>query len=309
MADSTKIRDLWKRENYKMSRLIQKIRPKLKEIKQIFREKTFKPYILDRKSYGIEFRFLIGDLTGEMWYGKTSELQSFQTSSESKKKKKVLEMDFVQQKMIKPRDIVFECGAHHGWMSILLSNWVGKEGKLVTFEAYSKNFNILRSNLELNHLENAVAEHYAVGSQSGKATIFQKSNASIIPRLIPRNFLSKRMLNFIYGMEEVETISLDTYAEQHKSYPTLLKIDVEGYEFEVLKGAKKILDTAPKILLEIHTKQLSLYGASIKNLFNLIDINRYQTWIQFETNTSPKIFDPKCPPNIQKRVHLYAIPK
>ena len=117
------------------------------------------------------------------------------------------------------------------------------------------------------------------------------------------------MFNLIYGVEEVETTDLDTYAEQQNLHPTFIKIDVEGYEFEVLKGARKILETTPKILLEIHTEQLFLYGTSVKDLFDLIDLSRYKNWIQLDDRKTPVEFDPKLPPNVEKRAHLYAIPK
>jgi len=241
---------------------------------------------------------------GQKWYSQPQH----KDESEETAEKQVLEMEFVRNNLIQSGDIVFECGGHHGWTAIQLSKWVGTEGKVISFEANSKNKNIIEQNIEINHLANVVVEHKAVSSEPGSITIFKKSNASIIPKFIPKNLRSTRMFNVIYGLEEVQTIDLDTYAAENNIMPTFLKIDVEGYEFEVLKGAKKILETAPKILLEIHTEQLFMYGTSVEDLFDAINLSRYKTWIQLDDKKTPVEFDPQSPPKIEKRAHLYAIP-
>ncbi|GEM_PF-983363 len=284
--------------------IFSKIKSGINQVNEVYKERNFKPYVIDREAYGIKFKFLIGDLMGQKWYGqKQNQGESRQTDQ-----KEVLEMEFVRNNILQSGDIVFECGGHHGWTAIQLSNWVGKEGKVISFEANSKNHKIIERNIDINHLENTVVEHKAVSSEVGNITIFKKSNASIIPEFIPRNLRSTRIFNVIYGLEEVETIDLDTYAAQNNIMPTFLKIDVEGYEFEVLKGAKKILETAPKILLEIHTEQLFMYGTSVQDLFDAINLSRYKTWIQLDDKKTPVEFDPKSPPKIEKRAHLYAIP-
>ncbi|MDJ1182896.1 FkbM family methyltransferase [Roseofilum casamattae] len=283
---------------------LNKIKSGIDQVNEIYREQNFKPYAIEKKTLGMEFKFLIGDLMGERWYGQKKPNEEPNPTGS----KEILEMEFVRNNLIQSGDIIFECGGHHGWTAIQLANWVGQDGKVISFEANSKNYQILKQNMDLNHLDNVVVEHKAVSSEAGTITIFKKSNASIIPELIPRNLRSTRLFNVIYGLEEVQTIDLDTYVAQNNVVPTFLKIDVEGYEFEVLKGAKKILETAPKILLEIHTEQLFMYGTSVRDLFDAIDLSRYKTWIQLDDTKTPVEFDPQSPPKIEKRAHLYAIP-
>ncbi|MEQ8753394.1 MAG: FkbM family methyltransferase [Coleofasciculus sp. G1-WW12-02] len=122
------------------------------------------------------------------------------------------------------------------------------------------------------------------------------------------NIMSFGMVkNLIYGVEEVEIVSLDSYVQQHNIMPTVLKIDVEGYETEVLKGAKNILKSAPKLEIEIHTEVLSRQNTSVQEILKLIDVSRYQCWIQWDEFEAPIEFDPKQ--EIPKRVHLFAIPR
>ena len=113
--------------------------------------------------------------------------------------------------------------------------------------------------------------------------------------------------NFLYGTKEAEIITLDDYAQATSTVPTFLKIDVEGYETEVLKGATEILRTLPKLEIEIHTEILSRYNTSVEEIFELININNYQTWVQWNDQEKPEKFD--LQQKIDHRVHLFAIPK
>jgi hypothetical protein len=98
-------------------------------------------------------------------------------------------------------------------------------------------------------------------------------------------------------------VALDTYAGEK---PTLVKIDVEGFEVEVLRGAKTILSTRPKLVLEIHTTELAGFGTSVDELFTLIDALSYRWWIQRDDAGEPVEFDLKSP--LTDRCHLFGLP-
>ena len=61
------------------------------------------------------------------------------------------EMNFVKQKLVKPGTVVVECGAHHGAQTILLSRWVGPQGRVVAIEPCQKISTFLRGMSRLNH--------------------------------------------------------------------------------------------------------------------------------------------------------------
>ncbi len=107
------------------------------------------------------------------------------------------------------------------------------------------------------------------------------------------------------GGVKVDMVYLDKYIHLN---PSFLKIDVEGFEIEVLKGAKNILKNLPKLAIEIHTENLSSYNTSVNELFELIGVVKYNFWVQWEDEDEPKIYDMK-EPITTKRVHLFAIPK
>jgi FkbM family methyltransferase len=197
-------------------------------------------------------------------------------------------MRFIKDHLIRPGDIVFECGGHHGCTAIVLSKWVGDFGKVMTFEALPANCDIIEKNINLNNIHNIILERKAVGNERGKIAIENASDSSVS--------VSGEGL-------EVELTCLDEY--EHLK-PTFLKIDVEGFEMQVLLGAKKILSSRPKLDIEIHTEQLAKYGTSVQDLINLVLSENYKVWIQWDDNQQPIEFDIKTP--ILKRVHLFGIP-
>ena len=89
--------------------------------------------------------------------------------------------------------------------------------------------------------------------------------------------------------------------------PTFIKIDVEGFEQQVLQGAMKILASKPKLAIELHTEVLELYGASVEKIIDLIGIDRYNFWVQLDDREYPVAYDTKSP--IKKRAHLFCLPK
>jgi FkbM family methyltransferase len=242
-----------------------------------YRNNRFKPYLKKRTTEGVTYDFWIGDIDGRDWYDKYSLDPEW------------LEMRFVKDNMIQKGDVIFECGAHHGCSTLLLANWVGDKGKVIAFEPVPSNCDIVNKNLELNNIKNVTLERKAVGSES---------------KMIRINALSNSMISLTKQGIEVPLVTLNAYESQN---PSMLKIDVEGFELEVLRGASNILAKTPKLAIEVHTEQLYKYGASVEELFKLIGAEKYDIWIQRDDSQPPVKYDMKEP--ILKRVHIFCLPK
>ncbi len=276
--------------------LIGKFSKTAKKAIQAVQKQKIDSYIIKKQLGDVTFDFFIADSEAQEWYDESLSTENKSLSAHS-------EYEFIEE-ITKPGDIVFECGTHHGLTAILLADWVGIEGKVITFEINPRNAQIAQKNIEINNIKNVILERKGLGSQETKLKIFDKSNASVTPiNLISTSWLK----NFLYGTEEAEIITLDNYAKTSSTVPTFLKIDVEGYETEVLKGATEILQTLPKLEIEIHTEILSRYNTSVKEIFELINIERYQTWVQWNDSEKPEKFD--LQQEIDRRVHLFAVPK
>jgi FkbM family methyltransferase len=245
----------------------------------VLRVQHFDPYIKKKNVEGCKFDFLIADPDGRDWYDLHCTDPVWP------------EMAFIRDHLIKKGDIVFDCGAHQGCTTIVLANWVGEEGKVISFEPVPKNCEIIKKNIQLNNLTNVILEEKAVGAGIGKVIINGASNS--------------RIISSTKGVE----VSLTNLDEYRHFKPSLLKIDVEGFEVEVLKGAKNILSSIPKLAIEIHANALTRFGYQVEDLFNLIAVDQYTFWVQWNSGEQPKEYDIKTSPPIRQTIHLFGIPQ
>ena len=145
-------------------------------------------------------------------------------------------------------DVMYDIGAHYGWISIA---WICAGGKYVeSFEPAQKNADIMMETILKNGFENHI-QLYRI-ALSGKT---QDDNLYLFDGDSSRNFISRSHKNEnakYFSVERVQTFRLDDFKDKLKK-PDLIKIDVEGLESEVLKGAKSfIIETYPTIVVEIH---------------------------------------------------------
>jgi len=180
----------------------------------------------------------------------------------------------------KEKDIVVDIGAHIGRYTIISSKRIGPNGKVVAIEAEPGNFEMLNRNVNLNKLTNVTSLNYAVYSNQTKLKLYlpgKQSGFTIYNTIMVNR--GKHQGKFI----EVNGNTLDNLLEQNKiNFANInwIKIDVEGAEFEVLKGAQNVLSKSNDIaiLIEIHNSQngTNLYRPIIEFL------NRYNFRILYE---------------------------
>lgn len=136
---------------------------------------------------------------------------------------------------------IVDVGAYIGDTALILSPLTS--AKLYAFEATSKYYNLLKKTIELNNLENVVPIHAALGAECGHIAINIADSCSSI--FMP-NIESE-------GSEEVEMLTLDSFVEKTGLKVGLIKVDIEGYEREFLKGAEKtIRSQRPTLLISIY---------------------------------------------------------
>src|SRR5262245_60602924 len=151
------------------------------------RNARFDPYTIHKEIEGTQFDFLIGDPIGEDWYVPVTSASP--------------EIRFLKDRMIEPCDVILECGAHHGFLTILMAEWAGERGRVVAFEPSASSARILRENVARNGLGDRVrVEEKAVSSRTGTLRITAESNA--VPLRGPQ-----------LAAETVNSITLDEYAD------------------------------------------------------------------------------------------------
>jgi FkbM family methyltransferase len=147
---------------------------------------------------------------------------------------------------VKPGMTVIDIGAHIGYYSLLFAKCVGPSGRVFAFEPLPGNFALLQKNVRLNNLQNVHALNQAVFSRTQEITIAAPDDQP--------NPGSGSVVNEA-GHEHyrVEAISMDDFCEKLGLRPDILKMDVEGTEYDVLIGAKETINRyRPNLLIELH---------------------------------------------------------
>ena len=151
-----------------------------------------------------------------------------------------------------PGATVCDIGAHYGYFSLLMAGCVGPSGICIAFEASSKNHARIRRTLEANRTSNLRLEHLALGDQEGPVhfAIHDDPLMGRISSLVP-----ERDQDGFKSCEQVLGRTLDrALIDQGGPTVQFIKMDVEGAERAVVRGARKtLLRSRPRLLVEVHT--------------------------------------------------------
>jgi len=164
---------------------------------------------------------------------------------------------------------ILEVGANIGYYVNLAANEIGSEGRILAFEPSSLNIAILRKNVELSSLQDIVhVEHSAVGEESGEAELFMMEKANT-------SSLIKRTDNGLTQIDSeiVPVVSIDDYLQDHEFDFDWFRMDVEGYEFEIVMGMKKsIIVSNPRgCFIEVHSSLFQALGHTTAEFLELMN--------------------------------------
>lgn len=211
-------------------------------------------------------------------------------------KKKII--NFIKKKKFDNFNIVFDVGAHKGEsLELYLKNF--KINEIYSFEPSHYSFNYLRRKVSKNNKKKLktkiIIENFALGEHSKKIKIKQmnESSSSTIKELNIDSSYFKKKKKLLFNLEKenlyneilVEQKSIDEYMHQKKIKKLdFLKIDTEGYEFEILLGAKKNINNINLVLFEHH------YDDMIKKNYKFSDVHDF-----LNKNNFNQIFKAKMP--------------
>jgi len=202
--------------------------------------RAFRPYVVHTSVGGIDLQCWIADQTAREWYDSDEHDVNPENAEAAR--------------LVRPGDRVLEIGAHHGFVSVLLSKMVGQNGFVLAVEASPFNAMVAASQAGLNRLSNCYVLHAAASNHAGTVRISRDSNSRV-----------SDSANSI----EVPSLTIDDLDTAYGPFD-VLKIDVEGFERQVLEGARNVLARHPRIMLEIHVPVLSRFGTTIESILALI---------------------------------------
>ncbi len=191
--------------------------------------------------------------------------------------KKIIEL--INSKFTRPI-VVIDIGAHYG-ETIKLFNKKLRIKKIYSFEASPKNYQILQENISKFSKEKVEIFNFGIGEKLSKNYINQtlESSSSTINMLNENSkYLQKKLkiLNIknkdsFHHKIPINMITLDDFIEKKRiDYIDLLKIDTEGYEFNVLKGLSKYKQKIKLIYFEHHYDDMIIKNYKFTDIHKLL---------------------------------------
>lgn len=155
---------------------------------------------------------------------------------------------------LNPGDVFFDVGANVGYYTVFGSRLVGSRGQVIAFEPVVRNLSHLYRHIIINDLQNVSVIPSACSDEISLAA-FSAGQNTAMGHLAETNETEKNESN--KNLTLVSTVTLDSIAEKLTIVPNVVKIDVEGAELSVLRGAENIvLPAKPKIFLSLHSNIL-----------------------------------------------------
>jgi len=177
--------------------------------------------------------------------------------------------------LAKGKSVVFDIGAHIGICALPISRVVKKGGICYSFEPAEANRKYLETHLKMNNVDNVIVVPSLVGDKCDDCVEFYESSSdsgmNSLCMLKNKDSICNKIVK--------EQITLDSYVAKNGCIPGLIKIDVEGAEINVLRGAESVLRKYhPEIIISVHPKHLKILGHSIDELAKEIHGLGYQIY-------------------------------
>ena len=201
---------------------------------------------------------------------------------------------------LRPGDRVLDVGAHIGTFTVPLAQRVGPTGRLDAFEGLAAHVAILERNVQARGWSHVGCHHALIGSASGgRRTPVIRSGNSAETRFAEVRFAEVRFAEVRSAAVRFEGVaaspdasqvtppeddgedgpamwSLDAWWRPEEKPVDLIKIDVEGMEWEVLEGAAALFDSCrPMLYMEVHRRHLEQRRLPIERLDELLRRHGY----------------------------------
>ncbi len=230
---------------------------------------------IDNLKYGIAK--ILNRKNGDYFTIKVNDSYSMYVNSRDKgiskqlsihKKREHFSTEFMK-KVIKEDEIVIDIGANIGYYALLEAR-LANRGRIYAAEPVPENLELLRKNVNLNNCKNIHLFGIALGDIESKARmyIYDKCNWS--------SFIKNTNGNILNEIES-PIITLDKFVELYvHDSPGFIRMDVEGYEFQIIKGALKTLSCNKPLTLCIELHQHLMPAENMKELIKILKNNNFK---------------------------------
>ena len=167
---------------------------------------------------------------------------------------------YEMQSMLKPGDVFIDVGANLGSYTVPLAEYLGPNGMVISFEPFRWLFQLLNANVALNGLMNVWSFQLALSEHPARQSILQPNvrsysspGGSRVANQVTgmSDETQKQMYDHEWGTESVDSWPLDEIifgddfftGKNRKPRVSMIKIDVEGMEGDVIRGARRVIET------------------------------------------------------------------
>jgi FkbM family methyltransferase len=185
---------------------------------------------------------------------------------------------------LQPGMTVLDIGAHHGYYTLLASIMVETKGSVVAFEPSRREGLRLKRHIRMNGCTNVVIEQAALGAAAGEADLYLVDGPedycnSLRPPAVSAQTCKVR----------VRVQTLDQFLARHRIGDIdFIKLDVEGAELDVLRGASGLLSQSwrPVFMIEVYDIRTQPWGYNAREIVQFIAERGY-TWFRLEESGKP----------------------
>jgi FkbM family methyltransferase len=169
----------------------------------------------------------------------------------------------LMNRLIRPGMTVVDVGANIGLYSLFLAGLVGPQGRVIAFEPDPDLVALLRANCTANGVGNVEAHHAALGSKADRLMLQRLTINS------GENHLGSKGREAFRRPVEVDVAAFDALLPG--SRPDFVKIDVQGWELNVLRGMEATLrESNPVVFVEFWPDGLRRAGSEPIELFSFV---------------------------------------
>jgi FkbM family methyltransferase len=198
--------------------------------------------------------------------------------------------------------IAYDVGAFQGLITLLLAS---RAKKVVAFEPNTRNYKRLMENLALNHIENVEVRKVGVSSKHESRTMVGSPlmpGGSSLDDKVASELLRSGLGTVV---EEITLVTLDEEIAAGLPAPDFIKVDIEGWELEALKGARNTLAVhKPALFLEMHGETLNEKKRKVAELVAFLWEMNYRGIRHIETGTE---ISPQNS-SVAMQGHLHCLP-
>lgn len=156
---------------------------------------------------------------------------------------------------IKKNMVVIDIGANIGFFTVIAAQRVGVSGSVFAFEPEPTNFGFLKKTCEKNHFKQVILDQRAISDTQGSSNLFITPENTGAYSLVDNRKTGSSI--------SIKTETLDRVLASHSiSSVDIIKMDIEGAEFNALKGMQTIINSSPDVIMftEFFPKAIRRFG-------------------------------------------------